>query len=87
MPLPPSPPGHTIGDIMEERGITRRSLCRKLDISGIALTNLLEGEYQIDNDMACKLSEHLGSTPEFWENREKQYRDTIGDINAPPKTS
>lgn len=74
--FPPSPPGDTIGDIMQERGISRRAAARRLNISGAALKNLLTGKFYIDNDMACRLSEVFGSTPVFWENREKQYRES-----------
>ena len=73
----PSPPGDTIRNIMEERRLTRFALSHKLRITDDNMLNLLDGKFPIDNDMACRLSEVLGSTPEFWENREKNYREEL----------
>ena len=82
--MEPSPPGDTIRDIMEERGITRFKLGKMLAISDQNVLDLLDGKFPIDNDMACRLSEVLGSTPDFWENREKQYRDALSDYPQKP---
>jgi plasmid maintenance system antidote protein VapI len=59
---------------MEERGISRLKLGCVLNLREHAISSLLEGSFLIDNDMACKLSEVLGSSPDFWENRERNYR-------------
>jgi len=72
-----SPPGDTILDLICERGISRFKLGRLLNISDDNVLNLLKGDFLIDNDMASRLSETLGSTVQFWENREKQYREAI----------
>ena len=77
MTFQPSPPGDTIKDIMEERGISCFKLGKLLDIREKQVSKLLSGVYLIDNDMAYRLSDVLGSTPEFWENRERQYRERI----------
>jgi plasmid maintenance system antidote protein VapI len=75
--ISPSPPGDTIKDIMEERSISRLKLRDLLDITDEQLSKLLSGIYLIDNDMAYRLSSTLGSTPEFWEERECQYRELL----------
>lgn len=72
-----SPPGDTIKDIMDEQGISRFKLGRMLKLSDKKVMDLLEGKFLLDNNMACRLSEALGSTTQFWENREKQYRDNL----------
>jgi len=77
MTFQPSPPGDTIKDIMEERGISCFKLGKLLDIREKQVSKLLSGVYLIDNDMVYRLSDVLGSTPEFWENRERQYRERI----------
>ncbi|MFA6364226.1 transcriptional regulator [Methanoregula sp.] len=81
-PERPSPPGDTIRDIMEEQGISRFKLARMLEISDSHVLALFEGRFLIDNDMACRLSEKLGSTPDFWEKREKQYRDNLKEYQS-----
>ena len=70
----PSPPGDTISDIMEERGISRFKLGCLLKLREQSVSDLLSGNCPIDNDMAFRLSEVLGSTPDFWDNREQIYR-------------
>ena len=75
--FPPSPPGDTIRDIMEDRVITRFELACALDITSNNVLNLINGTLRITPELAQKLSEALGSTKEFWENREKQYREAL----------
>ncbi|HUS88183.1 MAG TPA: hypothetical protein VMW91_02245 [Desulfosporosinus sp.] len=75
--FPPSPPGDTIRDIMIERGRTRFELARLLHITDIQTHRLLDGKFPIDNDMAHRLSEVLGSSPAFWADRERQYRERV----------
>jgi len=75
MSFKPSPPGDTIKDIMEERGISNIGLQTLLNLSEGTINDLLSGEYNIDRNMAIKLSNTLGSTPEFWENRERLYKE------------
>jgi plasmid maintenance system antidote protein VapI len=70
----PSPPGDTIKDIMEEKDISRSKLGKLLDIRDEQVSKLLSGIYLIDSDMAYRLSVALGSTQDFWEERERQYR-------------
>jgi plasmid maintenance system antidote protein VapI len=77
---PPSSPGDTIQDIMDERGISRFKLGKMLNLREKLVMDLLEGRFLLDNDMACRLSEALGSTVTFWEMREKNYRDTLQSI-------
>ena len=77
----PSPPGDTIRDIIDEKGISRKKLAHMLDASKQQIEMLLDGRYSIDNDMASRLADNLGSTVTFWENREKQYREAL--VNNP----
>lgn len=77
MTLQPSPPGDTIKDIMGERGISRFKLGKLLDIREEPVSKLLSGVFLIDNDMAYRLAGALGSTPEFWERREQNYREEL----------
>jgi plasmid maintenance system antidote protein VapI len=74
-----SPPGDTIRDIMDECGISRRKLACMLDESERNVIALINGDFYIDNDMATRLSEKLGSSVAFWENRERQYREALSE--------
>lgn len=77
----PSSPGETIRDIMEEKGISKDHLAYMLNASKHQIEMLLDGRYDIDNDVASRLADKLGSTVTFWENREKQYRELL--VNNP----
>ena len=68
-----SPPGDTIVDILVERSISRHDFARQMGTSTDFVDRLLCGDMTIDDEIASKLSEVLGSTKEFWIERERQY--------------
>lgn len=70
-----SPPGHSIKDILDEKGLTNSEVAEKLGLSIGRFDNLLIGGEVITDDMAQKLGEILGPNTQFWVNREKQYRE------------
>lgn len=69
-----SPPGETIEDLLEERGWTRVELAERIGCTPKHVNELLKGRASIGADMAAALSRVLGSTPEFWLEREARYR-------------
>lgn len=69
-----SPPGNTIKDILDERGIALREFSEKLNVDCIFAGNLIHGDIEIDKHMADELSFWLGGSPEFWLKREERYR-------------
>jgi len=73
----PSPPGDTIKDIMAERGMSSYELAMRLGIYNYNVEMLLSGKFAISSDLARRLADTLGSTPEFWEERERQYREAL----------
>jgi plasmid maintenance system antidote protein VapI len=70
-----SPPGDTMRDIMEERGISPASFARLMRMTRAQADQLLYGNMAIDQWLAVKLQLVLGSTAGFWLTREKQYRE------------
>jgi HTH-type transcriptional regulator/antitoxin HigA len=69
-----SPPGDTIQDVIEERDWTLARLSKALGYSPQFINQLLNGEAIITKDIALNLGRVIGSTSEFWLNREAQYR-------------
>lgn len=69
-----SAPGDTISDIMEENDWSLAHVAGLLDMDDLTLAQLLSGSLSIDDDLAETLANVFGSTPEFWQAREKQYR-------------
>ena len=72
-----SAPGDTITDIMEENDWSLPFVKGLLDMDDLTLARLLAGSLSIDDDLAETLANVFGSTPEFWQAREKQYRAAI----------
>ena len=72
-----SAPGDTITDIMEENDWSLAHVADLLDMDDLTLAQLLAGSLFIDDDLAETLANVFGSTPEFWQAREKQYRSAI----------
>lgn len=69
-----SPPGETIEDLLEERGWSKSELAERLACSPKHISQLLAGRASITASTAGALSRVLGSTTEFWLERESQYR-------------
>lgn len=72
-----SSPVDTISDIMEENDWSLGYVKGLLDMDDVTLTKLLAGSLSIDNVLAETLANVFGSTPDFWQEREKQYRSAI----------
>lgn len=76
-----SSPGSTILDILKEKNISIDKFAKKNDWDTNFVSALLYGDIVINNDLAKKLEDNLGSTTKFWLNREKLYRQTIERLN------
>lgn len=68
------PPGATIAAIIEDRSISTDSFAAVLGKSVDAVQRLLIGLDEVDINLAAQLSKYLGSSQNFWINREAQYR-------------
>lgn len=77
-----SPPGHTIADIMKDRGLDTADLCRMTGLHPAAVPLLLDGQLCINERLASRLAEGLGTTTAFWLNREGNYRVALTRIDA-----
>ena len=69
-----SSPGETILDILEERCWSKKEFSKQIGVAPKNVNKLLRGEVKLTAQLATSLSQVLGSTPEFWLNREALYR-------------
>lgn len=69
-----SPPGETIADIMDERGMYISGLSNLLGISRTEIHSLLAGTMPLTPDIAQLLTEKLGGSILSWLERERHYR-------------
>lgn len=77
-----SPPGDTIRNIMNERGMTETYLSDHIQCSPEDLQNLLQGRMAITISLARKLTHALGASVEFWMSRDFQYREDAARLAA-----
>lgn len=73
----PSPPGHSIEELIELKEFSDEEAAAKLGISQLDLGRLLVGNYVITDEFASTLAEVFGGTQQFWINREKNYQDRM----------
>lgn len=76
-----SPPGATILDLLKEKNIPLNNFANRNNWDLSFMKNLLNGDIEINYEVAKKLEDNLGATTNFWLNREKQYRITIERLN------
>jgi len=63
----PPHPGEIIKeDVLEAAGINVTEAAKQLGVSRVTLSRLLNGKAGISVDMALRLSQWLGTTPEVW---------------------
>lgn len=69
-----SPPGNTICDVLEERGISLERFAAELQLSRDVADDLIGGGQPITQDIAAGLERYLGATATFWLTRDSHYR-------------
>jgi addiction module HigA family antidote len=67
----PAHPGEILREHMGAMPVSR--LADHLGVSRVTLSRLLNGNSGVSADMALRLSEALGTTPELWLNLQTQY--------------
>lgn len=69
-----SAPGDTILDLLEYKDMTSEEFSKMVDLSISDAHLLLNGEYEITDELAEKLSIAFSISKQFWINRENTYR-------------
>lgn len=77
-------PGEHIAVELEELGMSASELARTLNVPRNRLTEIVRGRRGISADTALRLSQWLGTTPEFWMNLQRNYelriaKEQVGD--------
>lgn len=72
-----SPPGETISEVLQERGLSQADLAARTGTTRKHINDLVRGRAPISSDTALKLETVLGSTATFWLTRESQYREAL----------
>lgn len=77
-----SAPGETIADVLAERGWTAAQFAERMGYTPKHVNELLHGRASITADTAIRLESVLGSTAQFWLNREVQFREALARTEA-----
>lgn len=76
-----TPPGSTIKDVLSQRDVSTNDFAHRMNIDLNNIELLLNGKLSIDDSIATKLEDVIGSTKSFWLKREEQYKKGLESIN------
>lgn len=74
-PTSVSPPGETLSELLEEKGISQKLLSLRLGRSGKNLSQIVNGRAPITPELAVDLERVLGTPARFWLAREARYQE------------
>src|ERR1700733_12597112 len=69
-----SPPGETLADILEERGMSQAELAERTGRPLKTINEIIKGKTAITSETAIQIERVLGTPAEFWNQREAYYR-------------
>ena len=73
-------PGYYVAEIVEDMAITQEEFATRLGTTTKTLSKLINGQINLSNDIAKKLSAMLGSSVEFWLNLQTSFEEKIIEI-------
>lgn len=72
-----TPPGATIKEQLETRGMSQKEFALRMDMSEKHISRLINGEVQLTQETAYRLEAVLGLPARFWNNLESIYREKL----------
>jgi HTH-type transcriptional regulator/antitoxin HigA len=72
-PVVVSPPGDTIADLLDERGMSQAELARRLGTAPKVVNEIIRGKAPVSAAMAVDLERVLGAPATFWTTRQAQF--------------
>ena len=74
------PPGATIREQLENRGMKQNEFARRMGLSEKHISRLINGQVELTHDVALRLESVLGVPASFWNNLEIVYREKIARV-------
>lgn len=71
--LPPIHPGHFLRDELEALGLSARKFSEHIHVPHNAVTGIMNGERSVSAQMAIRLGQAFGTTPQYWMNLQAIY--------------
>lgn len=81
-PILPSPPGQTLADLLEERGIRQNELAARMGMTPKFVNELIAGKAAISPTTALALEKALGAPADFWLTRDAHYQEALARQQA-----
>jgi HTH-type transcriptional regulator / antitoxin HigA len=78
-----SPPGETLEEELETRGMTPSELANQMDYPLNTITEIIVGRGEITPEIAARLEQVLGISASFWNNYERGYRESLARRTDP----
>ena len=73
-------PGYYIADIIDDMEISQNEFAARMGTTAETLSKLINGQANISNDLAKKLSVMLGTSVEVWQNLQNTYDQKLIEI-------
>ena len=73
-------PGYYIADIIEDMEMSQAEFAQRMGTTAKTLSQLINGQANISNDLAKKLSAMLGTSIEIWQNLQNTYDQKLIEI-------
>ena len=71
--LPPIHPGEYIREALEDLGLTQAALAKSLGVSAMRISHLVREERPITAEMALRLGQAFGQSPQYWLNLQADF--------------
>lgn len=75
-----SPPGETLLDLLEERGLTQKELALRMGRPLKTINEIVKGKAAITKETSLELEKVLGTPADFWLRREARYREYLARV-------
>lgn len=76
------PPGATIREQLENRGMSQKEFALRMDMSEKHISHLINGKVELSKDVALRLESVLGLPASFWNNLEAIFREQLARVNS-----
>ncbi|MBR0417795.1 MAG: helix-turn-helix domain-containing protein [Erysipelotrichaceae bacterium] len=77
-----TPPGATIREQLNDRGMSQKEFAARMDLSEKHVSKLINGEVQLTPEVSMRLETVLGIPASFWNNLEAIYREKLLKVKA-----
>jgi len=79
-PIYISPPGDTLLETLQERNLPIDEFAERMDQPVKVIQDIIIGKASITPELALKLEQVLNIPATFWNNRERNYRETLARL-------